>query len=100
VQCPGTITVHANRKSFSGPDSMPSQLPEMPRESMLFDEKFQLTDASGDPLKNMRLEITKPDGSATPVITDEQGMIPLQQGFNIEQLKIRILGKIRNGGSL
>jgi Rhs element Vgr protein len=100
VQCPGTITVHANRKSFSGPDSMPSQLPEMPRETMLFDEKFQLTDASGDPMKNMRLEITKPDGSSTPIITDEQGMIPLQQGFNIEQLKIRILGRIRNGGSL
>lgn len=100
VQCPGTITVHANKKSFSGPDSMPSQLPEMPRKTMLFDEKFQLTDASGDPLKNMRLEITKPDGSSTPIITDEQGMIPLQQSFNIEQLKIRILGRIRNGGSL
>ncbi|WP_428825455.1 type VI secretion system Vgr family protein [Azonexus sp. IMCC34842] len=99
VQCPGTITVHASKKSFSGPESSPFALPEMPRESMLFDEKFQLTDTVGDPLANMRLEIIKPDGTKTPVVTDAQGMIPLQQGFNIEKLTIRVLGRISSGGA-
>lgn len=98
VQCPGTITVHASKKSFAGPENTSFALPEMPRESMLFDEKFQLTDTVGDPLANMRLEIIKPDGTKTPVVTDAQGMIPLQQGFNIEKLSIRVLGRI-NGGS-
>jgi uncharacterized protein (DUF2345 family) len=98
VQCPGTITVHASKKSFTGPANMSTQLPEMPRESMLFDEKFQLTDNVGDPLANMRLEIVKPDGTKTPVVTDSQGMIPLQQGFNVEQLTIRVLGRISQGG--
>ncbi|HLO65275.1 MAG TPA: type VI secretion system Vgr family protein, partial [Azonexus sp.] len=97
VQCPGTITVHASKKSFSGPANISTQLPEMPRESMLFDEKFQLTDNAGDPLANIRLEIIKPDGTKTAVVTDSQGMIPLQQGFNVEKLAIRILGRI-NGG--
>jgi len=99
TQCPGTITVHAAKKSFTGPVSQNYALPEMPRESMLFDEKFQLTDTVGDPLANMRLEIIKPDGTKTPVFTDAQGMIPLQQGFNIEKLTIRVLGRINGGGA-
>jgi uncharacterized protein (DUF2345 family) len=97
VQCPGTITVHASKKSFSGPANTPFDMPEMPRESMLFDEKFHLTDTVGDPIANMRLEIIKPDGTKTPVVTDAQGRIPLQQGFNVEKLFIRILGRV-NGG--
>jgi len=99
VQCPGTITVQASKKSFGGPENASFALPEMPRESMLFDEKFQLTDTVGDPLANMRLEIIKPDGTKTPVVTDTQGMIPLQQGFNIEKLSIRVLGRIGGGGN-
>ncbi|KAB2913965.1 MAG: DUF2345 domain-containing protein, partial [Dechloromonas sp.] len=99
VQCPGTITVHASKKSFNGPTDMAFQMPEMPRESMLFDEKFQLTDVVGEPIANMRVEIIKPDGTKTPVITDAQGMIPLQQGFSVEQLVIRVLGKVKGGSN-
>ncbi|MCY7286797.1 MAG: type VI secretion system tip protein VgrG, partial [Cryobacterium sp.] len=97
VECPGKITVRAGTKSFVGPEKQATQLPELPRHTMRFDEKFQLVDESGDPLKNMRVEITKADGSSMQFVTDERGMIPVRQGFSPERLKIRVVGRVRSG---
>ncbi len=95
VQCPGKLTVHAGMKSFKGPTSMDAKFPELPRSTMKFDDKFQLVDPAGDPIKNMRYAITKDGGGRIEGTTDENGMIPLQQGFTPENINITILGWVR-----
>eukprot|EP01041_Mallomonas_annulata_P032948 gene32948-55509_t len=95
VSCPGKLTIHAGKKSFSGPASMGAEMPQLPRGTMRFDEKFQLLDPAGDPVRNMRYAITKANGARIEGVTDASGMIPLQQGFSPEDLKIQILGKLK-----
>lgn len=97
VMCPGTITVQASAKSFSGPSSQDFQLPAMPKGTMTFDEKFQLTDAVGDPVANMRYELIKPDGSKVQGVSDASGNVPLVGAFSPDQLKIKLLGKVKKG---
>lgn len=94
LQCPGKITVHASKKSFSGASNIKNQFPELPRGAMHFDEKFQLADPAGDPVKNVRYAIIKQDGGRIEGVTDDAGLIPLQQGFSPEKLRIIILGKV------
>lgn len=94
VQCPGKITISAGKKSFSGPSKNDLELPMLPRGTMKFDEKFQLVDLAGDPVRNMRYCITRVDGGEIEGVTDESGMIPLQHGFGPEEVLITILGRI------
>jgi uncharacterized protein (DUF2345 family) len=94
VQCPGKVKVHAGKKSFSGAAGLEQEMPTLPRGAMRFDEKFQLVDPSGDPLRSVRYSITKEDGGKIEGITDDQGMISLQQAFAPENLLITILGRI------
>jgi uncharacterized protein (DUF2345 family) len=93
VQCPGKITVHAGKKSFSGPSNMNFDPPSIPRGTMKFDEKFQLLDPAGNPISNMRYSITREDGGKIEGVTDAEGMIALQHGFSPEELLITILGR-------
>jgi type VI secretion system secreted protein VgrG len=94
VQCPGKIVVRAGKKSFDAPALSNFQMPALPRGDMRFDEKFQLVDVAGDPVKNMRYAITKPDGGRVEGVTDDNGMISLQQAFAPERLLIAILGRL------
>ncbi|MFZ6648933.1 type VI secretion system Vgr family protein [Undibacterium sp. TJN25] len=94
VQCPGKITIQAGKKSFTGPATIGTQMPVLPRGTMKFDEKFQLLDAGGDPVSNMRYVIMKDGGGKIEGVTDGQGMIPLQQGFSPENMQIKVLGKV------
>lgn len=94
VQCPGKIAVHAGKKSFTNASNLNAEFPEFPRGTMSFDEKFQVIDPAGDPVGNVRYAIIKEDGGRVEGITDESGMIPLQQGFSPEKLRILILGKV------
>ena len=93
VMCPGKISVWAGKKSFVGAINEATQMPEMPRSTMKFDEKFQLVDGAGDPLKGFRVELIKPDGTKIQAVSDSNGMLPLQQGFGPEQLKIRVISR-------
>jgi type VI secretion system secreted protein VgrG len=95
VQCPGKITVNAGKKSFCGPSNVDFDPPSLPRGTMKFDERFQLVDPSGEPVKNMRYSITREDGGKVEGVTDETGMISLQQGFSPERVLITILGRLR-----
>jgi uncharacterized protein (DUF2345 family) len=95
VQCPGKLTIHAGMKSFDGPSTSEAKFPVLPRGTMKFDDKFQLVDPAGDPIKNMRYSITKEGGGRMEGTTDEEGMIALQQGFSPEQIRITILGRMR-----
>jgi uncharacterized protein (DUF2345 family) len=93
VECPGKIAVHAGKKSLSGAATISSDLPTLPRGVLKFDEKFLLTDPSGDPLRNVRYSIAKEDGGVIEGVTDVDGMIPLQQAFGPERLLITIFGR-------
>ena len=99
VQCPGKITIKAATKSFVSASNEHWQMPVLPRSSMLFDEKFQLLDPAGDAVANTRYEMVKPNGARFEGVTDSNGMIPLQQGFSPDQLKIRVLGRIKKGAT-
>ncbi|NVM79409.1 type VI secretion system VgrG family protein, partial [Duganella sp. SG902] len=92
VQCPGKLTVHAGKKNFGGAASLSAEMPSLPRGTLAFDEKFQLLDSAGDPIKNMRYAILKDDGGRIEGVTDGEGRIPLQSGFRPENLQIVILG--------
>jgi uncharacterized protein (DUF2345 family) len=94
VACPGKINVNAGKKSCAGPPTASATFPTLPRGQLQFDEKFQLVDPAGDPLKNVRYSITKEDGGKIEGVTNEEGMIPLQQAFASEKLVITILGRI------
>ena len=95
VMCSGKITVRAGTKSFVGAETTSQGMPEMPRASMSFDEKFQLQDPSGDPLGNVRYELIKPNGTRVEGVSDAQGMVPIQQGFSPNKVKLRILGRAK-----
>ncbi|MCC2970954.1 type VI secretion system Vgr family protein [Massilia sp. IC2-476] len=95
VACPGNIKIAAGKKSFIGAAELKYKYPELPRGTMRFDDKFQLVDPAGDPVKNVRYAIIKEDGGKVEGITDEAGMIPLQQAFHSEKLRIVILGKVK-----
>jgi type VI secretion system secreted protein VgrG len=95
VQCPGKITIHAGKKSFTGPATMNNAMPTLPRGALAYDEKFQLLDTAGDPIANMRYAIVKESGGRIEGITDAEGNIQLVQGFAAEHLKIEILGKAK-----
>ena len=99
VMCPGTITVHAATKSFTSPSNAPTQLPTLPRGTLKFDEQFQLVDAAGDALANLRVEIVDPNGDSMLVVSDHDGKIPLRQGFSPDRLKIRVVGRVPGGGA-
>jgi type VI secretion system secreted protein VgrG len=94
VQCPGKITINAGKKSFVGPSNIGFDPPTLPRGTMKFDEKFQLVDPAGDPVKNMRYSIAREDGGTIEGVTDEQGMITIQQGFSAETISITMLGRL------
>jgi type VI secretion system secreted protein VgrG len=95
VQCPGKVLVRAGRKSFAGPSTRGIDMPRLPKGTMLFDERFQLVDLGGEPIKNMRYSITKEDGGRIEGTTDDHGMICLQQGFSPDKLLIQILGRLK-----
>ncbi|HBI71533.1 MAG TPA: type VI secretion system tip protein VgrG [Massilia sp.] len=91
VQCPGKIMVRAGKKSFLSPKNTPFDFPILPRGSMKFDEKFQLVDPSGEPIKNARYSIVRGDGAKVEGVTDKDGMLALQQGFSAELVVITVL---------
>lgn len=94
VQCPGKISIHAGKKNFAAPTETKSSFPVLPRGALSFDEKFQLLDPAGDPVRNMRYAITRENGGRVEGITDDDGFIALQQGFSAEAVIITILGRV------
>ena len=95
VMCPGKMTVRAGVKSFVGAETSNWDMPALPEGKMAFNEKFQLVDPAGDPIKYMRYEITTDRGARVEGMTDANGLIPLQQGFHPAHCRIALLGKIK-----
>ena len=86
----------AGKKSLTGQSKLDGNLVELPRGTLSYDERFQVLNSAGEPLPNVRFSITKQSGGEIVGTTDENGMIPLQQGFSSERLIIKILGKVEN----
>ena len=97
ISCPGTITVHAAKKSFVGPAQLSRELNSWPDSK--FNERFQAVFADGEPAKNQRYVITRADGAKIRGVTDAMGNIDLQQGLNPENIVIEMLGEASGGQS-
>lgn len=96
VKCPGTIKIHAGKKSLTGAANAHFALPVMPNSSTQYNEKFELMSESGEPVPNMRYRIEKEGGGYIEGVTDAQGRLSLQQGFSPEKILITILGRSQN----
>lgn len=90
--CPGTITVHASRKSFIGPTHLSTEMNAWPESR--FDDLYVVRHrATGEPMANTRVELTRSDGGRTEVVTDAEGRLPRQRGQGIDEVIIKVLGK-------
>jgi len=91
VQCPGTITVHASKKSFSGPTSLSYDAPGfMPPDG--FHTKPVLTwDGTDEPIVNRRYRITLEDGRVVEGRTDAAGHTQLVDMPNFQHVAVELL---------
>ncbi|PKO89595.1 MAG: Rhs element Vgr protein [Betaproteobacteria bacterium HGW-Betaproteobacteria-12] len=91
VQCPGTITVHASKKKFSGPTSLSREMNTWPTTN--FDDSYILrNESTGEPLANCLVELTRMDGSKLKIKTDASGKTPVQKSEFLEMIDVRIIG--------
>ncbi|MGQ4660512.1 type VI secretion system tip protein VgrG [Lysobacter sp. F6437] len=93
IACPGSITVHAGKKSFVGGASLSHELNGWPQTR--FDEQLRLKFSDGTIAKHYDYKIVRADGAIIRGKTDENGMIALQQGISMERLKIHAIRPTR-----
>lgn len=92
IACPGSITVHAGRKSFVGPAQLSREMNSWPESK--FDQSYVVRHrATNEPMANTRVELTRADGARMQLVTDAAGKLPVQKGLGPEQVAIKILGK-------
>lgn len=92
IVCPGTITVHAGKKSFVGPAQLSREMNAWPETK--FDQKYVVRHrATGEPMANMRVELVRADGARLSLMTDAAGRLPVQKGMGPEQVVIKLIGK-------
>lgn len=91
VQCPGTITVHASKKRFSGPTSLSREMNAWPKTK--FDDPYILRNQStGEPIPDCLMELTRLDGSKLRIKTDANGKTSIQKSEFLEMIDVRIIG--------
>ena len=91
--CPGKITVHASKKSFLAATHLSTEMNSWP--DAQFDDVYVVRHrATGEPMANTRVQITRGDGGRSEVVTDAQGRLPRQRGQGIDEVLIKILGKV------
>ncbi|PJJ98620.1 hypothetical protein CO641_08440 [Lysobacteraceae bacterium NML91-0213] len=89
IACPGSIKVHAAKKSFVGPAQLSREMNSWPESK--FNEGFELRDPAGDLIRNMPYKLTRADGAIIRGVTGDDGRIPVQQGMGLERVVIEIL---------
>ncbi|MEZ0473805.1 DUF2345 domain-containing protein, partial [Luteimonas salinilitoris] len=98
IACPGTIKVHAGKKSFLGPAQLSREMNSWPETK--FDQRLQLVKRNGEPVKNYEYELVRADGAVIRGVTDGEGWTPVQKGLGLEQAAFRLLGPVKtNGGA-
>jgi Rhs element Vgr protein len=90
VKCPGTITVQASQKSFSGPTQLSRESNTWPKTT--FDKDVVLKLHTGEPAANRKFEIHREDGAILHGTTDSAGRTGVQQSQLIGQYKVVIVG--------
>ncbi|WP_245000088.1 DUF2345 domain-containing protein, partial [Chromobacterium violaceum] len=73
LHAPGTISVKGASHDWSGPASKKVEMPYLPG-MQIYDEQFQLTDESGEVLKNVKYELELESGRIVSGKTDVNGM--------------------------
>ncbi|KMN51585.1 hypothetical protein VK93_01935, partial [Chromobacterium violaceum] len=73
LHAPGTISVKGASHDWSGPASKKVEMPYLPG-MQIYDEQFQLTDESGQVLKNVKYELELESGRIVSGRTDINGM--------------------------
>ena len=95
IACPGSIKVHAAKKSFVGPTQLSREMNTWP--TALFEDRFEVRDPAGDLIRDMPYRLTRADGAVIHGRTDTNGRIPLQRGVGMDRVRIEIL---QNDGGL
>ncbi|MFV5215747.1 DUF2345 domain-containing protein, partial [Azonexus caeni] len=73
VQCPGTITVHASQKKFSGPEGIGYALPEFIQTGDFKRQYIIHRATDGEPIARQKYRISLSDGRVVEGISNEQG---------------------------
>jgi uncharacterized protein (DUF2345 family) len=47
-----------------------------------------------EPLRNTHVELRRGDGAVLKLVTDAEGRLPMQKGISMEQIQLRVLGKL------
>lgn len=92
IACPGSITVHAGKKSHVGPAQLSREMNQWPETK--FDQRYVVRHrATDEPMPHTRVELIRADGARMQLVTDAAGKLPVQKGLGPEQVAIKILGK-------
>lgn len=97
VVCPGSLKVHAGKKSLCGSENAKFDFPVMPSSLSQYEERFELLNEAGEPVPNMRYRIERSDGGYVEGVTDQEGQLIVQQGFSPDKILIKLLGRSKNG---
>ncbi|WP_237656343.1 type VI secretion system Vgr family protein [Xanthomonas translucens] len=89
--CPGTITVHASKKSFVGPVHLSRELNRWT--DTKFDERVKFLLPDGTPASNHRYAIIRADGARIEGVTDSDGWTEMQKALGVEEYFIEWIGK-------
>jgi uncharacterized protein (DUF2345 family) len=89
--CPGTISIKAASKSFTGPTNLAYEMNKWPQPTS-FDEDLVLRwPYDQTPVSNRKFEIVRGDGSVVRGVTDSQGKTGLQKSQFMESISFRLL---------
>jgi type VI secretion system secreted protein VgrG len=87
--CPGTISIKASSKSFSGPTNLTREMPAWSKST--FDEKFVITDElTGTPVKNQPYKITLPNKQVIEGVTNDKGETDISKSDAYGNLKLQL----------
>ena len=89
VQCPGTVSVYAMWKSFSGPTSLSREMNTWPKTD--FDRDVVLRYHTGETAANRKFEILREDGAKIRGVTDAEGRTGIQKSQMIGQYTVTLL---------
>ncbi len=86
---PGYDHVHAADHQTFGAQSASQQMQALPTST--FNDPYILCNPLGEPLKNVRVRITRDDGSTLTARTDSAGKLPMQKSAMPENIRIEVL---------
>src|SRR5690606_8233618 len=91
VACPGTIKVHAGKKSFAGPTQLSREVNGWP--GAKFDDAYVVRhELTGEPLSDVVIEMRRDDGAVMRLVTVAMGRLQKQKREWYEMVTMHIRG--------